>query len=98
MHSCLGRPALARLGRHVYFVIACLYAKGVSPMKWLLQSKLTVQSFAPYVISLMLGSRLVSVITCAGDLRVSNSELAEGNRPFDEGGAVCDHDRLIESA
>ena len=67
-------------------------------MEWLSLGKFTVQTFTPLVLSLMVGLRLVSVNTCAGDLEVSNGELAKANRPLEERGAANAYDQLIEAA
>ena len=67
-------------------------------MKWLLLSMLTVRTFTPFMLSLMVGLCLVSVDTCVGDLEVSNGELAKASCPLEERGAAGDYDRLIETA
>ena len=67
-------------------------------MKWLLLSMLTVRTFTPFMLSLMVGLCLVSVDTCVGDLEVSIGELAKANRPLEERGAASAYDRLIEAA
>ena len=67
-------------------------------MKWLLLSRFTVQTFPPFVLSLMIGLYLVSVDTCTGDLEISNGDLDEANRPLEEGGAGSAYSRLIEVA
>ena len=86
--SRAGRPALARLARHVYYYRICLYAKGV-PMEWLSLSKFTVQTFTQFLQSLIVGLYRVSVNACTGDFAVSNGEPAVANRT---------HDQLIEVA
>ena len=67
-----------------------LYAKKTSPMKWLLLSKFTVQTFTQFLLSLISNLYPMSANACGGDyLGFCNGRLAEANRI---------HDRLIEVA
>ena len=67
-------------------------------MKWLLLSMLTVRTFIPITLSLMVGLCLVSVNTCVGDLDVSIGELTKAKNSLEERAPASAYDQLIEAA